>query len=558
MDILGNLGEGFAQALAPGNLLFAFLGVLIGTIVGVIPGIGPTTAIALLIPVSFSLDPVAGLILLCGIYYGAMYGGSITSILIRTPGEIGTVMSTIDGYEMTKRGRGGPALVTAAIGSFVAGTISTVMLMLLAPALAAVSVAFGSNVYFLMMLLALIMLSNLTGGSRLKATIATVFGMAIAVIGMDPQAGVPRMTLGVLELMSGVDFAIFAMALFAIPEALTNLTKRLDPNAPVVGKFKLMMTKEDWRRSATPWVRGTFVGFFIGLIPGMGTLGSFFSYPLEKRLSRKHRAEFGKGAIEGVAGPEAANNAGVGGGLVPLFTLGIPGSPTLALLFFVFTMYGLQPGPQLMTENSGLIWAIIASMYIGNVLLLVLNLPLVGVFVKLLKIPDAKLYTGVLAFVALGSYALGFDLFSMGTMLVFGVVGYAMQKFGFPLAPAVIGLVLAPMIESSLRRAMQISGGNPMTFVDGPLAIALVALIVLVVAMPLILPFVRKGGVLATGLFSARQVASSEIERPGGDLHTPTGFGFKTESVQTQAARPRRKLKRASKKRSENGRKFDE
>ncbi len=535
MDVLGNLGEGFAQALQPANLLFAFLGVLIGTVVGVIPGIGPTTAIALLIPVSFSLDPVSGLILLAGIYYGAMYGGSITSILIRTPGEIGTVMSTIDGYEMTKRGRGGPALATAAIGSFVAGTVSTILLMLLAPALAAVSVAFGSNVYFLLLLLALIMLSNLTGGSRLKAAISTFFGMAVAMIGMDPQAGIPRMTLGVLELSSGIDFAILAMALFAIPEALTNLTKRHDPTAPEVGKFKVMMTREDWRRSAPPWIRGTFLGFFIGLIPGMGTLGSFFSYPLEKRLSRKHRDEFGKGAIEGVAGPEAANNAGVGGGLVPLFTLGIPGSPTLALLFFVFTMYGLQPGPQLMTENSGLIWAIIASMYIGNVLLLVLNLPLVGVFVKLLKIPDAKLYSGVLAFVVLGSYALGFDLFSMGTMFVFGVIGYGMQKYGFPLAPAVVGLVLAPMLESSLRRAMQISGGSPLTFVDGPLAIVLASLVVLVVAAPLLVRLLRRDGVIATALFSARQVSSDEIEHPGSDLHTPTDFGFKTGLVNTQA-----------------------
>ncbi|MEV7647367.1 tripartite tricarboxylate transporter permease [Arthrobacter sp. NPDC089319] len=535
MDILANLGDGFATALSPMNLLFAFLGVLIGTMVGVIPGIGPTTAIALLIPVSFSLDPVTGLILLCGIYYGAMYGGSITSILIRTPGEIGTVMSTIDGYEMTKRGRGGPALATAAIGSFVAGTISTILLMLMAPVLAAVSVAFGSNVYFLLLLLALIMLSNLTGGSRLKAGISTLFGMAVAMIGMDPQAGMPRMTLGVLELNSGIDFAIFAMALFAVPEALANLTRRHTEATPGIGKVKLFMTKEDWRRSTVPWFRGTFLGFFVGLLPGMGTLGSFFSYPLEKRLSRKHKAEFGKGAIEGVAGPEAANNAGVGGGLVPLFTLGIPGSPTLALLFFVFTMYGLQPGPQLMSEQSGLIWAIIASMYIGNVLLLVLNLPLVGAFVQLLKIPDAKLYSGVLAFVALGAYALGFDLFSMGTMFVFGLVGYGMQKYGFPLAPAVVGLVLAPMLESSLRRALQISAGDPATFIDGPLAITLTALIALVILAPLLLPLLRRSGVLARGLNSRRQVATDKLKDPGTDLHVPTGFGYAKEP---EAPRP--------------------
>lgn len=492
-ELFASLGDGFAQALTPTNIAFSFLGVLIGTMVGVIPGIGPTTAIALLIPVSFGLDPVSGLILLCGIYYGSMYGGSITSILIRTPGEIASVVTAIDGYEMTLRGRAGPALATAAVGSFIAGTLSTVGLMLLAPLLASIAVAFGAAEYFLLLVLALIMTSGLAGDSRLKAAIATVFGMSIAVIGIDPQAGVSRMTLGILELDDGVDFAIFAMALFAIPEALKILTGK-EPHAHArVGRFRVTMSREDWRRSRGPWFRGSILGFFVGLLPGIGTLGSFMSYPLEKKLAKRPE-EFGKGAIEAVAGPEAANNAGVGGGMVPLFTLGIPGSPTTALLLFVFTMYGLQPGPQLMQDESTLIWAIIASMYLGNVVLLLLNLPFVGMFVKLLKIPEPMLFGGVLAFVVLGAYTLGFNLFSMLIVLVFGLVGCAMQKFGFPLAPAVLGLVLEPLIESSLRRALQISGGDPVTFVDSPMSATLTALLVLVLLGPLLLKALRRRG----------------------------------------------------------------
>jgi putative tricarboxylic transport membrane protein len=533
-DVFASLGDGFAQALAPANLIFAFLGVLVGTVVGVIPGIGPTTAIALLIPVSFSLDPVSGLILLCGIYYGAMYGGSLTSILIRTPGEIATVVTAIDGYEMTRRGRAGPALATAAIGSFVAGTLSTVALMLVAPALASVAVAFGAAEYFLLLVLALIMTSNLSGGSRLRAGIATAFGMCVAVIGFDPAAGIPRMTLGVLELNDGIDFAIFAMALFAIPEALKTLTgQQAQPHADV-GKVRVFMTRSDWRRSRGPWLRGSVVGFLVGVLPGMGTLGSFFSYPLEKRLA-KNKDEFGKGAIEAVAGPEAANNAGVGGGLVPLFTLGIPGSPTTALLLFVFTMYGLQPGPQLMQDDSTIVWAIIASMYVGNVVLLVLNLPFVGMFVKLLKIPDSMLFAGVLAFVVLGAYTLGFSQFSMLTVLLFGAIGYGMQKFGFPLAPAVLGLVLEPLIENSLRRSMQISGGSLGAFVDGPLAISLTALIVAVLVLPALLTVRQRRG-------HRLGVVAQALEGPSEENHlaltTATTAGTAEECTDAVAPQP--------------------
>jgi putative tricarboxylic transport membrane protein len=484
-DIFARLAEGFGEAFTATNLIFAFCGVLIGTLVGVLPGIGPVTAIALLIPLSFGLDPVSGLILLSGIYYGSMYGGSTTSILIRTPGEVASVVTTLDGYKMAKQGRAGPALSTAAIGSFVAGTFSTLGLMLLAPALASVAIAFGSAEYFLLMLLALAMVSNLTTGSQLKALIATLFGLSVAMVGIDPQTSVQRFTFGVPYLSDGIDFALMAIALLALPEAFTNMaargTSHLDAQR-IQGS--IWMTREDWRRSAGPYWRGSILGFLIGVLPGIGpSLASFLSYGLEKRLS-KHPEQFGRGAIEGVAGPETANNAGVGGAMVPLFTLGIPGSATTALLLFVFMMYGLQPGPQLFDTNPELIWAIIASMYIGNVMLLVLNLPLVGLFAQLLKTPPAMLYSGVIAFSVLGAYALNFNVFDMLMLLGFGLVGYLMQRYDFPMAPAVLALVLGILAEQHLRRALSVSNGDLMTFVERPISLALLVFILLVLVLP--------------------------------------------------------------------------
>jgi putative tricarboxylic transport membrane protein len=491
-DILSRLAEGFGEAFTVANLIFAFCGVLIGTLVGVLPGIGPVTAIALLIPLSFGLDPVSGLILLSGIYYGSMYGGSTTSILIRTPGEVASVVTTLDGYEMAKQGRAGPALSTAAIGSFVAGTFSTLGLMLLAPALASVAIAFGSAEYFLLMLLALVMVSNLTTGSQLKALIATLFGLSVAMVGIDPQTSVQRFTFGVPYLSDGIDFALMAIALLALPEAFTNMaargTSHLDAQR-IQGT--IWMTREDWRRSAGPYWRGSILGFLIGVLPGIGpSLAAFLSYGLEKRLS-KHPEQFGRGAIEGVAGPETANNAGVGGAMVPLFTLGIPGSATTALLLFVFMMYGLQPGPQLFDTNPELIWAIIASMYIGNVMLLVLNLPLVGLFAQLLKTPPAMLYSGVIAFSVLGAYALNFNVFDMLMLLGFGLVGYLMQRYDFPMAPAVLALVLGILAEQHLRRALSVSNGDLMTFVERPISLALLVFIVLVLVLPPAIRFLR-------------------------------------------------------------------
>jgi putative tricarboxylic transport membrane protein len=491
-DILARLAEGFGEAFTVANLIFAFCGVLIGTVVGVLPGIGPVTAIALLIPLSFGLDPVSGLIFLSGIYYGSMYGGSTTSILIRAPGEVASVVTTLDGYEMARQGRAGPALSTAAIGSFVAGTFSTLGLMLLAPALASVAIAFGSAEYFLLMLLALAMVSNLTTGSQLKALVATLFGLSVAMVGIDPQTSVQRFTFGVPYLSDGLDFALIAIALLALPEAFTNMAARTTSHMEAQRiQGSIWMTREDWRRSVGPYWRGSILGFFIGVLPGIGpSLASFLSYGLERRLS-KHPEQFGRGAIEGVAGPETANNAGVGGAMVPLFTLGIPGSATTALLLFVFMMYGLQPGPQLMDTNPELIWAIIASMYIGNAMLLILNLPLVGLFAQMLKTPPAMLYSGVIAFSVLGAYALNFNVFDMLMLLGFGLVGYLMQRYGFPMAPAVLALVLGALAEQHLRRALSVSNGDVMTFVERPISLALVIFILLVLVLPPVLRLMR-------------------------------------------------------------------
>ncbi len=486
IDLLSGLGGGFALALSPTALAFAFAGVLVGTIVGVLPGIGPVTAIALLIPLSFGLEPVHGLILLSGIYYGSMYGGSITATLIRTPGEVASVVTALDGYEMARRGRAGPALATAAIGSFVAGTLATAGLMLLSPVLVSLAVFFGAPEYFLLMLLALMMASTMSTGSRLKSILAVLLGLAIGVVGLDPQTGAPRQTFGLLPLQDGVDFAIFAMALFAVPEAIDNLCRRGPRDRPQQIQGSLWMSREDWRRSSGPYARGSVLGFFIGVL-GMGpSIAAFTSYSLEKRIS-KRKDEFGKGAIEGVAGPEAANNAGVGGAMVPLLSLGIPGSATTALLLFVFMMYGLQPGPLLFESDPTLVWAIVASMYVGNVVLLVLNLPLVGLFVKLLSIPTPLLFSGVLAFVVLGAYALSFSIFAMLLVLVFGVVGYLMQEFDFPLAPAVLALVLEPLVETNLRHALQIAGGDVSVFVQRPASLVLLLVCVAVVVVPTVL-----------------------------------------------------------------------
>ncbi|TDE11829.1 tripartite tricarboxylate transporter permease [Jiangella asiatica] len=491
-DILGDLATGFGHALTPANIGWVLLGVLVGTVVGVLPGLGSITAIALLIPVAFGLDPLSGLIMLCGVYFGSQYGSSTTAILVQTPGDMGSVVTTIDGHEMAKGGRAGPALATAAIGSFLAGTLSVVALTFLSPWLADAALQLGAAEYFLLMLLALLLVSTLTTGSSLKAVISALIGLALATVGINPGSGVPRLTFGSLELSSGFDFALVAISIFAVAEAARVLSVR-GRSAEKREVGRIWMSKEDWRRSAGPWGRGSVVGFVIGVMPGIGpSLASYVSYILEKTVNRKHRREFGKGAIEGVAGPEAANNAGVGGALVPMFTLGIPGSSTTALLLFVFTMYGLQPGPQLLETNSTLVFGIIASLYIGNVALLALNLPLVGLFAQLLRIPTPHLYLGVTAFAVLGVYVLKFSQFDLYVMIAFGVLGFLIARYGFSAATLVLGMVLGPLLEQNLERALNISGGDPAVFVERPISRVLVVLIVVVLLVPLLSLLARR------------------------------------------------------------------
>ncbi|MET3696630.1 putative tricarboxylic transport membrane protein [Bacillus oleivorans] len=488
MDIFSNIITGFSAVLSLETLAFAFLGVLIGTLTGILPGIGPITAIALLIPLAYGMEPMSGLIMLIGIYYGSMYGGSTTAILVKTPGEVASIVTTLDGYEMAKQGKAGRALSAAAIGSFIAGTLSTIGLMLLAPTLAKAAYYFGSAEYFLLIVLAMTMVSSLTTGSALKAYISTLFGLSIAMVGIDLQTSVPRYTFGIPNLLDGIDFVLIAIALFAIPEALENMARKSKSRKMDLQNFKgsKWMTREDWKRSVGPFGRGSVLGFLIGVLPGVGpSLASFLSYGMEKKLS-KHPEEFGKGAIEGVSGPEAANNAGVGGALVPLFTLGIPGSATTALLMLIFMMYGLQPGPGMFDSNPTLLWAIIASMYIGNIMLLVLNLPLVGVFASLLKIPTVPLFVGVVSFSVLGVYGINFNQFDLFLLFGFGLVGYAMQRFGFPLAPAVMALVLGPLLEQNFRRSMEITNGSLLTFVERPISLVISILIVLIVFVPIL------------------------------------------------------------------------
>lgn len=486
VDVWGLLGQGFATAVTWENLLFTLLGVLIGTVVGVLPGLGSITAVALLIPVTFGLSPLSGLVMLCGVYFGSQYGSSTTAILVRTPGDLGSVVTALDGHEMARQGRAGPALMTAAVGSFVAGTIAIIGLTFFAPFFGKFAVALGAAELFLIMLLALLLVSTLTTGSTLKAVVGVLVGLAITTVGIDPVSGVSRNTFGSLDVYGGVDFVLIAIALFAIAEALIQLSKRPGDGLKSQAIGRITMTKEDWRRSAPAWGRGSAVGFLTGVLPGSGgTLATFLSYMLESKvIPKKYRKQFGRGAIEAVAGPESANNGAAVGSLVPLFTLGVPGSATAALLLLVFTMYGLQPGPGMYESQGPLIFGIIASLYLGNVALLVLNLPMVGVFAKLLKTPPALLYTGVIGCAALGVITLRTNQFDMILMVIVGVIGFFMAKYDFPPVTLILALVLGPMMESSFARALSSSGGDYLVFVERPISLAIVIVAVLVAVLP--------------------------------------------------------------------------
>ncbi|MCZ2826106.1 MULTISPECIES: tripartite tricarboxylate transporter permease [unclassified Modestobacter] len=494
MEALEGLLTGLAGALTPTNLVFVFLGVLIGTIVGVLPGLGPITAIALLIPLSFGLEATSGLILLSGVYYGAMYGGSITSILIRTPGEVASAVTALDGHQMAKNGQAGPALATAAVGSFIGGSLAVLGLVFLSPVLVDLSTSIGAAEYAVLLAGALALTTSLMTGSKIKALIAVLVGMCIGTIGLDAQESVPRWTFGSIELSDGVDIALLAMALFAVPEALRHLSRGERTTAAAIKVQRAWMNKEDLRRSLGPYARGSVVGFVAGVMPGLGpTLGSFASYSLERRIAKgARRALFGRGAIEGVAGPETANNAGVGGAMVPMLALAIPGSATTALLLVVFQMYGLQPGPQLFQNDGPLVWTIVASMLVGNAMLLVLNLPMVRLFINLLKVPPPLLYGGVIAFVMLGAYALTFSFFSLMLLVAIGLIGYLMQENGFPLTPAILAAVLLPLLELNLRRALLIADGDWTVFVDRPLSLGILIIIAIGVFAPLLLSAARR------------------------------------------------------------------
>jgi putative tricarboxylic transport membrane protein len=496
METLTHILNGFTVAMEPINLWYTFLGVLMGTIIGVLPGIGPSAGIALLIPITYVMNPTSALIMMAGIYYGAKYGGSTTAILIRTPGEAASVMTSIDGYEMAKKGRAGAALAVSAIGSFIAGTIGVIGLTLFAVPLTSIALKFGPAEYFTLMLFAMTAVSTLTGKSPAKGVLATVLGLIIATIGIDLQSGQARYTMGIPEFQDGVGFVVVVVGLFAMAEVFRGLEDIYKGTGAKAMKItgKLWLTREEWRRSIGPIWRGGIIGFVIGVLPGAGgTIASIMSYTTEKRLS-KHPEEFGHGAIEGVAGPESANNSDTAGALVPLLTLGIPGGGATAVLLGAFIMYGVQPGPMLFQNNPQLVWGLINSMYIGNIMLVILNLPLIGLFVRLLYIPQGILYPLIVAISAIGAYAINGSVVDLWLILFFGILGYLFDKIDIPVAPLVLSLVLGGIMEQSFRQAMTISGGDVKIFYGSVITVTLLVMSVISVALPFIIPRLRALG----------------------------------------------------------------
>jgi putative tricarboxylic transport membrane protein len=490
-SLAADLQAGFGVALAPGHLLFGLIGVVLGTAVGVLPGLGPAVAISMLLPLTFGLDPTAAFIMFGGIYYGAMYGGSTTSILVNTPGDASSSVSTFEGYPMARQGRAGAALATAAIGSFIGGTFATFMLMMVATALAAISLLFGSPEYFALMVLALTMVTAMAGASASRAALALCLGLGLSMIGIDLQTGETRLTFGLPELYSGIDVVLGAIGLFAVGEALWIVAAPKTTAEERIPTGRLWLTAEDWRRCTPAWVRGTLVGFGSGLLPGSGgTLATFLSYGLEKRVSKRPEA-FGKGAIEGLAGPEAANNAAAGGSMVPLLALGIPGSATTAVMLVAFQLYGLQPGPTLLETNKALVWGLIASLYVANVLLVILNLPLVGLWVRLLQVPKGLLTGSILVFAAVGAYSLQGSLGDVVIVWLLGVGAFLLRRFGFPVPPVLLGLVLGPLIEQEFRRSLTMSNGDASVFLTRPLA-AVILLLALASLAATVLPALRR------------------------------------------------------------------
>ncbi|SDN96504.1 putative tricarboxylic transport membrane protein [Cryobacterium flavum] len=478
MDTFTLLLAGFASALTLSNVLAALVGCMLGTVVGILPGLGPSTTVALLIPVAFSLQPESALIMMLGVYLGAMYGGSLTSILMKVPGEASSVMTAIDGFEMAKKGRAGPALAVAAIGSFIGGTLSVIGLMLFAPLIARYALAIGPAEYFSLMVAALLFTSVLMGADMIKGLVSIAIGLLIAVVGSDLQTGVPRLTFGQSTFLEGIDIIIVLMGIFGVGEVLWYLTHRNENQrgGERIGlKGKLWLTRDDWKRSWPAIIRSSIIGFFAGVLPGAGSsLAGVLGYTVEKRRA-KHPERFGQGAIEGVAAPETANNAATGGAMIPMLTLGIPGSGTTAVLLVVFTIYGIQPGPRLMTDNAELVWALIASLYISNILLLLLNLPLIPLFVKILDVPVRFLMPTILVIAAVGAYSMKNSFADVVLLFIFGGIGFLMRRLGIPLVPLILAAILAPKMEQSLRQATLLSDGDWSTFLTRPISAVFLA-----------------------------------------------------------------------------------
>jgi len=491
MDLINNLALGFATAGHPWNLFFCLVGVILGTLIGVLPGIGATATIAMLLPLTFQLEPVSSLIMLAGIYYGAQYGGSTTAILINMPGESSSAVTAIDGYQMARKGRAGAALAIAAIGSFFAGTVSTILVAVFAPPLTAIALQFGSAEYFSLMIVGLVSSIALAHGSVVKALGMVVLGLLLGLVGTDIYTGTPRFNLGILELSDGLNFVALAVGVFGIAEILRNLENEHDRDVMIKKVSNLWPTRDDWKRMTAPILRGTAIGSALGILPGGGAiLASFASYTVEKRIS-KTPGEFGKGAIAGVAGPESANNAGAQTSFIPMLTLGIPANPVMALMIGAMIIQGIVPGPNVATEQPALFWGIIASMWIGNLMLILLNLPMIGLWVKLLTIPYYMLFPAIIAFCSIGVYSVNSNVFDLYAVAFFGLIGYGLSKLRCEPAPLLLGFVLGPLLEEHLRRAMIMSRGDPTTFLTRPLSLTLLILAAAVLVIVL-LPSIRK------------------------------------------------------------------
>ncbi len=482
--LMDGLIAGFTTVLGAWNILFCFIGALIGTLIGVLPGLGPTATIAMLLPLTVGLDPVTAIIMIAGIYYGASYGGSTTAILVNIPGEAQSVVTCIDGYRMAQNGRAGVAIGIAAIGSFIAGTLGAVAIALISMPLITFAIRFGPPEYFALMLLGFVVLLALSKGAVIKSLIMIIVGFLLSMVGQDVVTGEPRYAFGVQELMDGISIVTISMGIFGLGEVFYNLERLSTRPVQKVPVRDLMPTREDWRRSSMPIARGSVVGFLVGLLPGGGaTLASFVSYAMEKRLS-KHPEEFGKGAIEGVAGPEASNNAGATGSFIPLLTLGLPGNPVTAILLGALILYGVTPGPLMIQSHPEVFWGVVASMYVGNVILLLLNLPLIGLWVQLLRVPYRYLFGPLILFMIIGAYSINNSLFDVGALLVFGLVGYGLRKLAFEPAPLILAFVLGSPMELNLRQTFMLGHGSLDYFLDRPIALTILVVSLLVAIMP--------------------------------------------------------------------------